>query len=470
MSGADSADPSPDHGPAMTGRRLPQAAAAGAMLGLVLVPSLAAAAVRRTPVVEVVAQVGPAVVNIATDQRVRNPFDRSPFGSLLREFFDAPDGRSNRYVENALGSGVIIDPSGFLVTNEHVISGASRIRVTLADGRTLLAEVVGTSHDSDLAVLKIDAEGPFPAVTLGSSSDLLIGETVIAIGNPFGFSSSVTTGVVSAVGRSIAQGEQVFTDFIQTDALINPGNSGGPLLDIDGHLIGVNNAVYAPAQGIGFAIPVDRVRRVVDDLIHYGEVRRAWFGLVVDEQVRGGRDADLLTRRSSVVISQILADSPAAASELREGDRITQVNGHPVDSLAAYDTALSGVSVGDAMSVQADRHGRPVVSVIRGVDFPADRAVDIFRQVTGMTLVAAQAGRFPRQAGQPGLQVTAVTPGSPADRIGIERGDLIVRVDSAQTDRLADLTALVPRILVRRSFFLVVVRGRYAYRLTFRLG
>ena len=180
----------------------------------------------------------------------------------------------------SLGSGVLIDASGIIVTNDHVIRGASAIHVVLADGRQLDAEVVGSDAANDLAVLRVQGKGPLPAARLGTSADLMIGETVVAIGSPLGLQKTVTVGVLSAIGRSFkADNEQIFDDFLQTDAAINPGNSGGPLLNLDGDVIGINTAILASAQGIGFAIPVDKVRRIVTELKSFGRVRPAWVGI-----------------------------------------------------------------------------------------------------------------------------------------------------------------------------------------------
>src|SRR3954470_18969363 len=223
---------------------------------------------RRTPVVVVAHDVLPSVVNIQTESTIRrrdvDPFF-DPFG-----FFG---GRERDYTSQSLGSGFVWSSDGIIVTNNHVVEGASRITVNLNDGTQLAAKLIGVDPDSDLAVLRVDAKKLTPA-PIGTSSDLLIGETVVAVGNPFGLSGSVTTGVVSALGRSVPSKEEgrTFTDFIQTDASINPGNSGGPLLNIEGKVIGINTAIYAQAQGIGFAIPVDRARKVIQDLLRYGQV------------------------------------------------------------------------------------------------------------------------------------------------------------------------------------------------------
>ena len=249
---------------------------------------------RESAVVKAVKKVSPAVVNISSQSEVHkrvNPFyglGLDPnFESFFKDFFDP--GYEQKYKRTSLGSGVIIDGKrGFILTNKHVIIKSSTITVTLKDGREFKANIIGADPDSDLAVLRISPKGVLPNIKMGDSGNLLIGETVIAIGNPFGFSNTVTTGVISAVNRSVNVDNTFYRDFIQTDASINPGNSGGPLLNIYGELIGINTAIYAKAQGIGFAIPIDKAKRVVSDLIKYGEVVPAWIGITVQNL-----DADL---------------------------------------------------------------------------------------------------------------------------------------------------------------------------------
>ncbi|MCB1155014.1 trypsin-like peptidase domain-containing protein, partial [bacterium] len=241
-----------------------------------------AQAERVTPVVEAVRRVGPAVVHISTEQ-LRDDLRFSPnpiIDRYYREFFERHG--PNQPEARALGSGVIIDKAGYILTNEHVIMRTGPIKVTLSDARTYTAKVIGSEPARDLAILKIDGDKPFPTAPLGDSSDLLIGETVIAIGSPFGLSNTVTTGVVSATGRTIrSDADRVYLDFIQTDASINPGNSGGPLLNINGDVIGINTAIYGDAQGIGFAIPANSAKAIVEDLIQFGQVNYGWFGVRV---------------------------------------------------------------------------------------------------------------------------------------------------------------------------------------------
>jgi len=284
---------------------------------------------RRSRVVEAVERASPAVVNISTEQVVvqrGTPFGGDPFfDQFFRDFFDSRPRRSTR---TSLGSGVIVQSDGTILTNEHVILRGGRIHVTLADGREFEAKLVGRDPESDLAVLRINA-GSLPHIALGHSDDLMIGETVIAIGNPFGLSHTVTTGVISATKRSLQSGERTFTDFIQTDASINPGNSGGPLLNILGQLIGINTAIYGNAQGIGFAIPVDRARRSMDSLVagrHPPEAdpnQLAWDQLGVE-----ARDGD-----GGLAVTRVRGGSAAERVGVQRGDRLLGLDGVALDSL-----------------------------------------------------------------------------------------------------------------------------------------
>ncbi|NQT19790.1 MAG: trypsin-like peptidase domain-containing protein, partial [Planctomycetes bacterium] len=253
-----------------------------------LATTCAAAATRRTPVVEAVEKCSPAVVNISSERVIRQQYgplfghrDRM-FDQLFREFRQRYHGHER--LARSLGSGVIVDPSGIVVTNEHVINRASKITVTLVNGRRYEARLISSDPENDLAVLQIDAPEPLPCIQMGTSSDLMIGETIIAMGNPMGLENSVAAGVLSATDRSVAaEGKVVLEHLIQIDATINPGNSGGALVNINGELIGINTAIVADAQGIGFALPVDRVKNVLVNLLDYRLHKRMWLGVRLQE-------------------------------------------------------------------------------------------------------------------------------------------------------------------------------------------
>jgi Do/DeqQ family serine protease len=359
---------------------------------------------------------------------------------------------------SGLGSGVVLDKQGHIVTNNHVVEGASKITVNFQDGSQHPARLVGVDPDSDLAVLRIDSKN-LPTAVIGTSSDLMIGETVIAVGNPFGLSGTVTTGVVSALGRSVPSKERTFTDFIQTDASINPGNSGGPLLNIEGKVIGINTAIYAQAQGIGFAIPVDRAKKVVQDLLRYGAPHNGWIGAVTatitpEEAKRIGVRAD-----RGAIVARVFSGSPAEAAGLREGDVITAVGDKPVDSREAFSTYTATVSSGQPVPVSIVRGNSTTSATIRPTDPPANLGLRILADVAGIQ--ASARGR---------VVVDSVTRGSRAETVGITPGDIIVGVNAAPVQSLHDLNDQLQKSSERSSFILEIAHGGVIYELTFPMA
>ncbi len=354
----------------------------GLWTALVAMPTGADPFLRRTAAVDAVRKVGPAVVNITTQRVVQGASPFRGFGGLSRDpffdrfFEDFFEPRGPRTAQN-LGSGVVIDAERHVLTNEHVVAQATRIQVSLGDGREFEATLVGADPNHDLAVLRIETEEPIPWVAPGRSDDLMVGEPVIAIGNPFGLSNTVTTGVISALNRSIRTETRVYHGFLQTDASINPGNSGGPLLDSGGRLIGVNTAIYSPSgayAGIGFAIPVDIVSWAVPDLIAYGEIRRPSVGVRV-------ADAGIARRlgiEGALVLSVVQGGGAARAGvrptvrddsgRLALGDVIVAVDGDSVRSSADLVLALERRSVGERVTVTVLREGSPEdLEIVLGV-------------------------------------------------------------------------------------------------------
>jgi serine protease Do len=404
---------------------------------------------RRTPIVAAVEKIGPSVVNISAEhvvQQRRSAFDPF-FGTESR-------GRSSR--SESLGSGVVIAP-GVVVTNDHVISGASRIWVTTSDGRELEAKLEGADADNDLAILSVDPKGLKPAA-LGTTADLMIGETVVAIGNPFGLSNTVTTGIVSAVHRTV-QGEsgRNYSDFLQTDAAINPGNSGGALVNVLGELIGINTAIVGGANTIGFAIPIDRVRRVADDLLNYREVKTVWIG------VRGATAAPANARPSArgqgLRVRSVWPGSPAAKAGLAPGDVVVSLDGRPVESREDFDTALASVGPGKALGVVFRREGAEMTARVTTERTPEDLGLDVLRREIGLACKETRAG----------LMVASVLGRSPAAAKGLERGDVVLAVNNVKVRTLDDLTKAVESGYSRSSLVLSVLRDPYVYNLTFGL-
>jgi len=331
---------------------------------LVPLPALAEKYNRETAVVKTVKRVGPAVVNISSEYEGRpeqnpfNSFGMDPFFErFFKDFFD--HGYNRQQKRTSLGSGVIIDGNrGFILTNAHVITRAGTITVTLKDEREFNAQIVGADPDSDLAVLKIESPGSLPDIQMSRSDDLLIGETVIAIGNPFGFSHTVSTGVISAVNRSVRTEARTFHDFIQIDAPINPGNSGGPLLNINGDLIGINTAIYANARGIGFAIPINKAQRIVSDLIAYGEVIQAWIGLLVQDLNRELVEYYKIPTGKGVIVESVARKGPADRAGIKSGDIIMRINNRPVPSNSAFQDIMRGVAAGQTIQVHLKRRDK----------------------------------------------------------------------------------------------------------------
>ncbi len=405
---------------------------------------------RRTPLVSVVEKISPAVVNISAQSTVR---EADPFFGLF--------GLGAERQAQSLGSGFIVDRNGIVVTNAHVVEGASRVTVTLLDGRELEADLLGSDRDADIAVLKVKATN-LPALPLGRSSDLMIGETVIAIGNPFGLSNTVTTGVLSAVGRTVPseRGERLFTDFLQTDASINPGNSGGPLVNVGGDVIGINSAIISGATGIGFAIPADRARRVVDDLLRFGELQPLWSGarlLTLDPEL--ARRSGIAAKRGALVF-KIYPDSPATAAGLQEKDVILSAGGHPVVSREDVGTALYTAPAGAAVELSVQRGEKTMKLALKPVHPPQGLGLQVLERSVGIKVEAAQGG---------GLAIRQVATGSVAAERGLRPGDVIVGANGQQTPSTEALGREVLRGLDRGSLPLSVQRGRWVYNLDFPL-
>jgi serine protease Do len=403
---------------------------------------------RRSAVVQAVEQASPAVVNISTEQvieRRASPFP-SPEDPAFEDFFGRFfDSRPRRFTSTSLGSGVLVAEDGTILTNEHVVLRASKIHVTLVDGREIDAKLLGADADSDIAVLQLKGGGAFPHITLGTSRDILIGETVIAIGNPFGLSHTVTTGVVSALGRAVRGEEHTYTDFIQTDASINPGNSGGPLLNIKGELIGINTAIYGKAQGIGFAIPVDRAKR-------------AWVGAVV-------QDLSPELRRhfgtsKGVVLTDVEPHSPADKAGLTRGLVVTRVDGREVRSKDEFDDLVENHGAGDTIvfTVRDEENEREVR--VTGAAFPDADADDLGWRLIGVAV----------EERDEVLVVAKVHAGSPAARIGIQRGDQLLGLGGVPVRTRSDFRKRMIELRTARGVLLSVGRGPYQYNVNVPLA
>jgi serine protease Do len=432
--------------------------AALALLALLAAaPARAASSARRTPIVQAVERAKGAVVNINAQEVVKARVPQDPFDI----FFGG--GRLRDQVRTSLGSGFVFDPAGHVLTNYHVVERGSRIQVSFDDGSDYTAKVVGTDPGGDLAVLKIQAEKRFPAVALGSSSDLMLGETVIAIGNPFGLNQSVSVGVVSALHRTVRAEERSYYDFVQTDASINPGNSGGPLINADGEVIGVCSAIYANAQGIGFAIPIERALRVARELVRSGELAASFWGF----------EAGAAEGKPGARVDSVEDGSPAAKAGLRRGDLIVSVDRSPVRDPDELRFLLHDVPLGAHVTLGLRRGKEKLDLSLTPAPLTPERAMATFQSATGLKLAEmspAQARRAGIEAPRGLVAVDQVQRGSSAQRGGLRRGDIVVAVNSAEIDTLKDFERAVTQARKSGRAVLLVQRGYQLLEFALDLG
>jgi len=403
------------------------------------------------------AQVTPAVVNIAVIQRrpeAQNPLLRDPF---FRRFFGLPD---EQRPQMSAGSGVIMDAAqGYVLTNHHVIKDASEVVVTLKDNRRFEARVVGSDAGTDIALLKIEAES-LVAATPADSDALQVGDFVVAIGNPFGIGQTVTSGIVSALGRAGLSSEG-YEEFIQTDAPINPGNSGGALVNLKGELVGINTAIIGPAGGnvgIGFAVPVNMARAVMQQLIRFGEVRRGRLGISMRDLTPERARALGLTANQGAVIADVQPDSPAARAGLRVGDVVTAVNGRPVYTASGLRARLGVLPVGETveLSVRREDGAHTIRARIGEIEARHARQGRRIAELEGATLAEVQ--RNGRGDNRSGVLVVSVAAGTPAFEHGLRPGDLIVGVNRR---RVNSVDVLAQRLRGRGQVVLNVLRGDF---------
>ena len=411
--------------PVSAGAALPQAVNGEPL------PSLA-------PVLE---RVTPSVVNIYTQTRVRirSPLLDDPF---FRHFFNVPDQPRER-VSQSLGSGVIVDADrGFVLTNNHVIAGADDISVTLSDGRSFRAEVIGLDPDTDLAMIRIPAEG-LAALPLADSNQLRVGDFVVAVGNPFGLGQTVTSGIVSALGRAGFRGLE-YQNFIQTDASINPGNSGGALINLRGELVGINSAIFTPSGGnvgIGFAIPSAMARYVMDQLVEYGEVRRGTLGIYVQDLTSDLAGALNIGDTRGALVAEVVPGSSADHAGIRAGDVITGIAGYPVRTMREFHNVEGQLPIGEHRVLEFLRDGES-----RSVEL----SVTALREVDGGMLDRRLAGaRFEelparmRSDRVKGVLLAELDRGSRMAQAGLRKGDIITAANRQSVQSLTDLTDIL---------------------------
>ena len=412
----------------------------------------------------VVRRVAPAVVNVYAARVIenRNPFMNDPF---FRQFFGAVP---REQVQRSLGSGVIVDPSGLVVTNNHVIEGASAVKISLADKREFEAEIVLKDEHSDLTILRIKgANERFPVLEFGNSDELQVGDVVLAIGDPFGVGQTVTHGIVSAVARTQV-GISDYRFFIQTDAAINPGNSGGALVDAAGRLVGINTAIYSRSggsQGIGFAIPANMVRVVVASAKGgSGAVKRPWLGAKLQEVTPEIAESMGLKRPSGALVANVASGGPAARAGIRTGDLIVSIDGTLVDDPNAFDYRFATKALGGTAQIGLVRQGKEVAVpvALQGLpDTPRNeleiRGRSPFLGVTVANLSPALADELRLDPQTEGVVVTAVADGSPARSLGFQKGDIVLSVNNQKIAKPTDLDRIVNA--GSRQWHITIVRG-----------
>ena len=415
-------------------------------------------------------KIGPSVVNIATTQ-VRKPAQGmpSPFGGdqgsndPWERFFGGQSPRSPQR-QRGLGSGFIIDSDGTIVTNHHVVDGAEKIVVTLADGKSFDGKILGTDQRSDIAILKIDAQQRLTAAALGDSEQLEVGEWVMAIGNPFGLDHTVTTGIVSAKGRHIGAGP--YDSFIQTDASINPGNSGGPLVNLRGEVVGINTAIFSQSGGnigIGFAIPANLARELVPQLKDKGKVVRGYLGVTI-QKLTGDIAASMgLKSETGALVADVAEGGPAERSGIKSGDVIVEFNGKAIKDSAELPLEVARVAPGKTVQVKILRDAKPSSIAVRIGEMKDSEVIaesqqgDFGMAVQPVTPAMAESLGLERADG---LVVSSVRPGGAADQAGLRRGDVITEVNRRPVRNLADYKREMSRNENGKSILFLVKRDK----------
>ncbi|HET6370864.1 MAG TPA: DegQ family serine endoprotease [Nitrospiria bacterium] len=428
--------------------------------------------------VEISKRVTPAVVNISTTRVVKDggegfplaPFFDDPF---FKKFFgEEPSRRPPRErKEQSLGSGVIVDQKGYIITNNHVVSKADEIKVLLSDNREFKGKIVGSDPKSDIAVVKIDGKD-LPAVQWGDSGGLQVGEYVLAIGNPFGLNQTVTMGIVSAVGRANV-GIADYEDFIQTDAAINPGNSGGALVNIRGELIGINTAIFTRSggyMGVGFAVPSNMARSVMESLVKTGKVVRGWMGVSIQEVTPNLAEQFGLPEPKGVLVGDVLPGSPAERAGIKRGDIVLEYNGKTIENTGQLRNMVAETPIGTKVKVKVFRDKREKTLDLKIDEQPKDIAQGGGEEESEDETSSALSGVQVRNLtpdiardldlppGQQGVVIEQVEPGSTAEEAGLQRGDVIVEVNRTPVKNTKDYNREVSKLKKDQSVLLLINR------------
>jgi len=435
--------------------------------------------------VEVARKVQPAVVNVTTEKTITmRPWERygedffkgSPFEDFFKGFGFQPreKGREYRQKQRSGGSGVIVDKEGYILTNNHVIEGADKVKIRLNDGREFTAAVKGQDSRTDLAVLHIKAKD-LPVATLGDSDKLEVGEWAIAIGSPFGLEHTVTVGVISAKGRS-GLGTGTYEDFIQTDASINPGNSGGPLINIDGEVVGVNAMIIQPGTGIGFAIPINMAKQILNDLIKEGKVVRPWLGISAQDLTPEMVEHFKVKEKEGVLVGQVYPGTGAEKAGLLSGDIIRSVDDRAVKNVTELVKEVQKKKVGQKAILSLIRDGKGMTIEVTTTSMPEKLEVSREKEeeeeerlgVRVQELTPQLALRYGITGVRRGVIVLNVEDGSPADDIGLQEGDVILEINRKKIETMKDFEKAVKDANVEKGILFHIHRKGNSFYLTFK--
>lgn len=429
-------------------------------------------------IAEIAAMVKPSVVNISSTKTIRTqgvpfpffdePFFKRFFGDEFR-FFDRP----REFKQSGLGSGVIVDKDGYILTNNHVIKDADEIKVKLSDQREFKGKIVGTDPKTDLAVIKIDSNN-LPAIKLGDSDELKVGETVLAIGNPFGLSHTVTMGIVSAKGRANV-GIADYEDFIQTDAAINPGNSGGALVNIKGELVGINTAIFSTSggyQGIGFAIPSNMAKVVMESLIEKGKVVRGWLGVYIQPITSELAEQFKLKDTEGAIVSDVIEDSPGAKAGIERGDVIVEYNGNKVKDITMLRNMVANTVPNTEVSIKIIRNGESKTLRVKIVELPQEETLRLSKSfenkfkgvyVQNLTPDIKKNLDIPKRIS--GVLITDIEEDSPAKGI-LMKNDVIIEINKKPVNNIKDFETIVSKIKKEQNILILIFRKGSVFYVT----
>ncbi len=422
---------------------------------------------------DIVKALGPSVVNISTTKIKKSPSPFSPFfEDSFRDFFGEHFRLPKKWKERSLGSGVIVSEDGYIITNNHVVEKADEIKITLFDKRELKGKIVGSDPKTDIAILKISAQD-LPSIPWGDSDKLQVGEFVLAFGNPFGLSHTVTMGIISALGRANV-GIADYEDFIQTDAAINPGNSGGPLVNIKGELIGINTAIFSRTggyQGIGFAVPSNMARSIMEHLIKNGKVIRGWLGITIQRITPELAKEFALKTLKGTLVSDVSKDSPAEKAGLKRGDVIQEINNKEIEDIESLRNMVAQSEVGSTIKLKVVRDGKTIFlnatvgemskelvkSVPEKIEESAEQNILAGFSVTDLTPEIAKQLGLSRE--EKGVVIVRVKPESAAEEAELKRGDVIQEINRKKINNSKDFSNIVSRIKEGDTVLLFVNRG-----------